>query len=133
MSPLPATSPLPEIVELLARQSHAIDSGDGTGWADTFTEDGVFASPSYPEPVRGRPALTEFATTFAPANPRGHHLVLGTFVESGDADAVTAVSTLMITRSDDDHVTIVRTCTLRDRFVATGAGWRLHHREVSVH
>ena len=28
--------------ELVARYNKAIDTGDATGWADTFTEDGVF-------------------------------------------------------------------------------------------
>lgn len=31
-----------EIHELVARYNKAIDTGDAAGWADTFTEDGVF-------------------------------------------------------------------------------------------
>ncbi len=31
-----------EIHELVARYNKAIDTGDSSGWADTFTEDGVF-------------------------------------------------------------------------------------------
>ena len=31
-----------EIHELVARYNKAIDTGDANGWADTFTEDGVF-------------------------------------------------------------------------------------------
>ena len=37
-----------EMIELVARYNHAIDSRDAEAWADTFTEDGRFYAP--PEP-----------------------------------------------------------------------------------
>ncbi|MEU4532811.1 nuclear transport factor 2 family protein [Micromonospora ureilytica] len=46
-----------EVQQFYARQMHLLDAGDGEGWAGTFTADGVFAMPSAPEPVRGRPTL----------------------------------------------------------------------------
>ncbi|MEX0427388.1 SDR family oxidoreductase [Nocardioides sp. DS6] len=48
-----------------ARQSRLIDSGEARGWAATFTADGVFDSPSYPEPVIGTEALERFAREYA--------------------------------------------------------------------
>ncbi|MFH9138825.1 nuclear transport factor 2 family protein [Streptomyces sp. NPDC017524] len=46
-----------EVQQFYARHMHLLDSGDGEGWALTFTEDGSFAPPSLPEPVVGRDAL----------------------------------------------------------------------------
>lgn len=53
-----------EIHELIARYNRAVDGGDPTAWADTFTEDGVFESllvGSY----HGREELLAFAERFA--------------------------------------------------------------------
>jgi hypothetical protein len=36
-----------EINQLFAKYDFAIDNGDGEGWADTFTPDGVFRDPSW--------------------------------------------------------------------------------------
>ncbi|MEU3353825.1 nuclear transport factor 2 family protein [Streptomyces sp. NPDC037389] len=50
-----------EVEHFYARQMQSLDSGDADAWAATFTEDGSFAPPSLPEPVRGRAALAEGA------------------------------------------------------------------------
>ncbi|GAA4879498.1 nuclear transport factor 2 family protein [Saccharopolyspora cebuensis] len=124
---------LPEVLDLLGRQSHAIDGGDGPGWAATFTADGVFRSPTYPEPVRGRAALTRFAAAFAPANPRTRHVVTGTCVDPGGADALVARSTLLVVRTESDGaVRILRVATLRDRLVRVDGRWLIAERAVSV-
>ena len=53
-----------EILDLIARYNHAIDSDDGEAYADTYTDDGVF---QYPRgSARGRRELAELA-------PRDHH------------------------------------------------------------
>jgi hypothetical protein len=46
-----------EVQQFYARHMHLLDSGAAEEWARTFTADGLFAPPSLPEPVRGRPAL----------------------------------------------------------------------------
>ncbi|MFI0909601.1 nuclear transport factor 2 family protein [Streptomyces abikoensis] len=50
-----------EVEHFYARQMRLLDSGEADAWAATFTEDGSFAPPSLPEPVRGRAALAEGA------------------------------------------------------------------------
>ncbi|MET9096662.1 nuclear transport factor 2 family protein [Streptomyces cyaneofuscatus] len=48
-----------EVCRFYARQMHLLDIGSADAWAATFTEDGTFAPPSLPEPVRGRTALAD--------------------------------------------------------------------------
>jgi hypothetical protein len=46
-----------ELLWFYARQMRLLDEFDAEAWALTFTEDGIFAPPSLPEPFRGRPTL----------------------------------------------------------------------------
>jgi len=46
-----------EVQQFYAWQMQLLDSGAAEEWARTFTEDGSFAPPSLPEPVRGRKNL----------------------------------------------------------------------------
>ncbi|MCU1482254.1 MAG: hypothetical protein JWQ19_3040 [Subtercola sp.] len=50
-----------DILDLYARQAHAIDSGRAADWAQCFTADGVFVSPTYNLTATGRTELTAFA------------------------------------------------------------------------
>ncbi|MFI6442586.1 SRPBCC family protein [Streptomyces sp. NPDC050759] len=43
-----------QIQQFYARQMQMLDDGDGHGWAQTFTEDGVFAQNVKPDPWKGR-------------------------------------------------------------------------------
>ncbi len=47
------------VQQFYARHMWLLDSGAGADWAATFTEDGVFAPPSAPQPIVGRAALAE--------------------------------------------------------------------------
>jgi uncharacterized protein (TIGR02246 family) len=47
-----------EILSLVARYCHALDSGDASGVVDTFTEDGLFETPQ--RTYSGREALERF-------------------------------------------------------------------------
>ena len=46
-----------EVQQFYARQMHLLDSGEADAWAETFTEDGVFAANAHPEPARGRETI----------------------------------------------------------------------------
>ena len=64
-----------DIVDLYARQSHAIDGGDAVGWARTFTEDGRFESPTFRLTAVGHDELERFARSSNDAAlARGEHL-----------------------------------------------------------
>jgi uncharacterized protein (TIGR02246 family) len=50
-----------EILQLLYRYNHAIDSGDAEGWAALFTDDGVFEVAG--QVMSGREELVGFASS----------------------------------------------------------------------
>ncbi|GAA2898747.1 nuclear transport factor 2 family protein [Streptosporangium fragile] len=74
-----------EVQQFYARHMHLLDAGAAEEWAETFTEDGVFAPPSAPEPIRGRANLTagvrESAENLAAAGEVHRHLLSMVAVE----------------------------------------------------
>lgn len=127
------TGPLLEILNLLGKQAHAIDGGAARQWAETFTSDGVFRSPTYTEPVRGREALTEFAAAFAANNPRAHHIVTNVCIDREiSADEYLVKANLLIVRTtSSDAVSVDRVTTIDDRFVRHGGRWLIAERVVT--
>lgn len=112
------------VTELYARQSHAIDEGDGPAWAGTFTDDGSFSSPTYGDPIVGREALTAFAdgvaATVSAEGERQRHWMNSTVV---DAEAGTARSYLMIVRiGADEQPRLVRHVVVSDELAVTDEG-----------
>ncbi|MFF4158544.1 nuclear transport factor 2 family protein [Streptomyces sp. NPDC001678] len=101
-----------EVEHFYARQMTLLDSGEADAWAATFTEDGSFAPPSLPEPVRGRAALAEGARkAFAALAAEGdthRHWVGMVAVRPGEDGSLVAES----------YVQVVA--------VRAGAGPRLH-------
>ncbi|MEV0049925.1 nuclear transport factor 2 family protein [Saccharopolyspora shandongensis] len=127
------TGALLEILNLLGKQAHAIDGGAARQWAETFTPDGVFRSPTYPEPVRGREALTEFAAAFAANNPRAHHIVTNVCIDREiSADECHVKANLLIVRTTSSGaVAIDRVTTIDDSFVRHGGLWRIAERVIT--
>ncbi|WP_084342836.1 nuclear transport factor 2 family protein [Janibacter corallicola] len=109
-----------EVMHLYGRQSLAIDGGDATGWAATFTDDGVFDSPTYPEPITGAAALTDFAAGLHEGSPHLHHVVANLAVDEVTEEHVTARANLLIVTTHDlgtGSARIDRITTIHDRFV----------------
>lgn len=117
MTPLLET--LLEVQHLYAAQSHAIDTGDAGTWADTFTADGEFDSPTYDEPVTGRAALVAFARDLHAAAPHLHHVITNVLVrpaaEPGEYDV--RANLLIVTTHDlaSGAARIDRVTTIDDR------------------
>ena len=106
-----------EILQLMYRYNHLIDSGDASGWAATFTEDGVFDVAGQ---VRsGRDELTAFA-----ASVRGfRHSVVNPVIDvTGDAATVRAYFVVY------KDAAILGTGSYADELVRTPAGWRFAKR-----
>lgn len=124
-----------QVMRLYARQSRLIDSGDAPGWAQTFTDDGVFASPSYPEPATGTGQLVAFAARFAAGNASGtvsRHVITNVDVLPGaDDDHLVVHAYLQIVATPRGELSrLVRLTTITDRLVRLGGTWRVAHRQV---
>lgn len=124
-----------EIHQLYGRQSHLIDQGRAAEWSATFTADGEFHSPSYPAPVVGTDALTEFADAFftnaAAAGETHRHVLTNIAVDHvGDDELeVNAYLQIMATPSGGDS-RLVRFTTVTDRVVRVGGQWLIARRVV---
>ncbi|MFJ4268656.1 nuclear transport factor 2 family protein [Paenarthrobacter nicotinovorans] len=121
---------------LYTRQSHLIDTGDAAGWAATFTPDGTFLSPTYPEPVHGLEALTQFALDFANTEDgiARHHVVSTVDVtDVGVKDARARAYLLIIETPEGGPSRLARLTTLHDRLAQSGEGWKVASREVVRH
>lgn len=124
-----------EIHQLYGRQSHLIDEGHAAEWAATFTDRGEFHSPSYPAPVVGTAALTEFARGFfsnaSVAGEAHRHVLTNIAVDRlGDDELeVRAYLQIVATRIGGDS-RLVRFTTVTDRVVREGGQWRIARRTV---
>jgi 3-phenylpropionate/cinnamic acid dioxygenase small subunit len=141
MSSLPAAgsqdpSVLAGVAALYARQSRLIDGGDATGWAATFTADGVFDSPSYDRPFTGTADLTTFAAAYADqAHATGvvsRHVVSNVDVVCCDGDRATTHAYLQIVVTPQGGESrLVRLTTLEDLLVrGADHAWRVARRTV---
>ncbi|SNS92420.1 nuclear transport factor 2 family protein [Rhodococcoides kyotonense] len=121
---------------LYGRQSHSIDSGRAGEWAATFTADGVFDSPSYPEPEVGTEALTAFAQRFfddaTAAQEKRRHVITNIGIErvADDELAVDCYLQIMATPLGGE-TRIVRFTTVRDRVVRVDGHWLIARRAIS--
>ena len=116
-----------DILDLTARYNHAIDSGDGEGWAQTFTPDGVFKSAR--GEIVGRADLAKFATDwFAGSEDTRRHWVCNQIVEV-DGDVATQRAYLQLVRSGSEP-TILSTARYEDRLVRGDSGWPFVQRHV---
>ncbi|AJW41975.1 Cyclase [Rhodococcus sp. B7740] len=134
--PDPDAGTIAEVQLLYGRQSHAIDSGRATEWAGTFTADGVFDSPSYPEPETGRDRLIAFAQRFfdsaSDANERRRHVITNIAVDLVSVDELAVDCYLQImTTPRGGETRLVRFTSVRDRVVRVDDQWRIQHRTVT--
>jgi 3-phenylpropionate/cinnamic acid dioxygenase small subunit len=120
--------------QLYGRQSHLIDGADATGWAHTFTPDGEFHSPSYPEPVVGTEELTAFAERFAAgaraAGEVHRHIVTNLVIERGADAAVVRAYLQIVATALGGASRLVRMTTFTDRVQLTEGQWRIARRDV---
>ncbi|GAA4097986.1 MULTISPECIES: nuclear transport factor 2 family protein [Streptomyces] len=125
-----------EVQHFYARQMRHLDSGEAEVWAGTFTADGSFAPPSLPEPVRGRPALTEgarkAAAGLAAAGETHRHWVGMLTVTPADDGSLTAesqVSIIAVPRGGPARLHLV--CTCRDVLVREAGELLVRERVVT--
>ncbi|MET9502692.1 nuclear transport factor 2 family protein [Streptomyces sp. NPDC006259] len=125
-----------EVQHFYARQMRYLDTGEAETWAGTFTEDGSFAPPSLPEPVRGRPMLAEgarkAAAGLAAARETHRHWVGMLTVTPADDGSLTAesqVSIIAVAQGGPARLHLV--CTCRDVLVREGGRLLVRERVVT--
>lgn len=121
-----------DIVELLHRYSHAIDSGDEETFVDLFVEDGVFTHPegSY----HGRNRLQDVVRDYHRINPHAKHCQhwIGNVVVDLEDDRARVHSYVVVYERDETLVPVpVVMGTYEDEVVATEQGWRFRRRLVT--
>lgn len=116
------------IQQLYARYNHAIDSGNGSGWAECFTPDGTFASAT--GTFTGSEQLKGFGDAFA-TRIKARHWTNNLVVE-GDGDGATGTCYLMLLRlgNQENPTGILTTAIYKDKLTRAGGGWKFTSREV---
>ncbi|WP_245617507.1 nuclear transport factor 2 family protein [Amycolatopsis taiwanensis] len=122
---------LVRVHQLYGAQSHLIDNGHARAWARTFTADGEFHSPTYPEPVVGIDALTRFAEDFARQDGITRHVITNVFVVPVGPDALTVHAYLQIVHTPAGGPSrLARQTTITDELVRDSGTWRIRRRTV---
>ena len=106
-----------EILQLMYRYNHAIDSGDAPGWAATFTADGVFDVAG--QLRSGRDELIAFA-----ASVHGLRHTVANPVIDVTGDAATARAYFVVFQGTG----LAAIGTYQDEVVRTPDGWRFAKR-----
>ena len=124
-----------DIFDLYARASHASDSSDGDGWADTYTDDGAFTSRTYDLTARGRSELKEFIeSSNNAALARGdqfRHLITALTMKPDGEDRIEAKAFLTITATSRDGATrIDRSVVMHDRLRRVDGRWLFELRQA---
>ncbi|MFD4664464.1 MULTISPECIES: nuclear transport factor 2 family protein [Streptomyces] len=120
-----------------ARQMHLLDSGDAEAWAATFTEDGLFAPPSVPEPVRGHAALaagvrSAHAALAADGEVR-RHLLTTAAMENPEPDGSVRVRSYVqvVATRRDEAPRLLLMCVCDDVLTVEDGRWRVRERYVT--
>jgi len=114
-----------EIEQLYAKYNHALDSGDATAWADTYTADGVFR-----KTTAGREALMKFVENFAKSSGGAFRHWNTNRTVVGTADGADGSVYLTLWNMGVKPQAIVTTGIYFDKLVKTPAGWRFKSRDI---
>jgi uncharacterized protein (TIGR02246 family) len=117
---------LEEIRKLLARYCFAIDEKDAVGFAELFTEDGVFDFKLGP-PVQGREALRQFVSGIPDDR---HHVTANEIIEL-DGDRATVRAYALVTKESPPVISTMG--DYKDVLRRTPSGWRFAHRIFTSH
>jgi hypothetical protein len=119
------------IQQIYAKYNHAIDSGNGAGWAATFATDGVFTSAS--GTFNGTEQLAGFATGFA-SRLKARHWTNNLVLEGdgGKATGTCYLILLRLTPGEQPPASILTTAIYNDELSKGPDGaWRFTKRTVT--
>jgi len=118
-----------EITELVARYNHAVDSGDGKAFADTFTDDGALDAAG--RVIEGRAALASFAERL-PKSVRAPRHIASNLLVDGDSDACTATLAAYVQMyaldGEPPRQQVVASGLYDDRLTKVDGRWRFERR-----
>jgi uncharacterized protein (TIGR02246 family) len=115
-----------EIQQLYAKYNHAIDSGNGEAYADTFTPDGVFNNNA------GRDALVKFVkeTWVGRMNGASRQHWNTNLMITGDSKQAKGSVYLMLVDLSTKPASVMAMAMYDDELVKTPQGWRFTKRQT---
>ncbi|MGW5703095.1 MULTISPECIES: SRPBCC family protein [Amycolatopsis] len=118
-----------------ARQMRLLDNGEAERWAETFTEDGVFAQNAKPRPMSGRAdiaaSMRRGLDRLAATGLRRRHWTGMLEVEPLPGGEVrTNYYALVISTPKGGKAELYLSTTCSDLLVRWGNGWLVRHRQV---
>lgn len=128
------------IQQQIARYSYVYDAGDADGWAQLFTEDGIweYMTADAPEPatrLEGHRSLREFCTKRFASRSDGwtyaHHQSGILFDELSPDSARTRSMVTITLQKPGEPPRLFLTGIYRDKWTKTPGGWRFEHRVLS--
>jgi hypothetical protein len=124
-----------EIQRFYARQMRLLDSAAVSQWAETFTEDGVFAAAGL-EPVAGRSTIAaaagEARARLAAAGRQHRHWIGMLTVDRGAGETLIATSYAMVIEVPvGGDAKLHRSTVCTDELVSGPDGWLVRHRRVA--
>lgn len=123
------TADIVAIGQLIAAFNHAVDEGDGVGFAALFADGGALDLGHLR--VEGKPDLLAFASSVPDRVPSPRHHVFGELVEV-DGDLATARSYAQVFSAESGAVALKSTGRYYDRIERTVDGWRFRERRFVV-
>jgi hypothetical protein len=133
----PAAADLHAVLQrFYAEQMQLLDSGATQEWAQTFTEDGVFAASGQPAPVRGRSAIAAAARAAREQLDRAkvvhrHWLGMLTADPRADGSVLARCYALVIATPHGGDPAIHRSTICEDVLVPANGSWLVRERAVT--
>jgi uncharacterized protein (TIGR02246 family) len=121
-----------DIRDLYARWCVAIDDGADRGWADTFTDDAVFALLAPPLRVKGREELLAMAAAVCAHDQGMNPHYCNNIVIDRDGDTATGrCDAVVLELRTGGDARIIKTCRYADRLVRRDGRWLIAERIVT--
>jgi hypothetical protein len=125
-----------QVESFYARQMQLLDASRTAEWADTFTEDGVFATNVRPEAAVGRSVIASAATKaradLAAAGLMHRHWLGMLVVDPRDDGTVAATSYALVVETPRGGApTLKHSTRCDDVLVSVGGEWLVKHRMIS--
>jgi uncharacterized protein (TIGR02246 family) len=127
MTAVLSTDDILAIQQLAASYNHAVDSGDGPGFAGTFTSDGILEAGG--NTIKGQDALAEFATNVPSGLPCPRHVATNLLIEgSGDEASLRAYVHVYILKGEPPTATVATSGRYEDQLLRIDGEWRFARR-----